>query len=407
MKTNGDEKETHLAETTATYALGVFCQLVNPYISGVDHHKKGFMKDFFDAVLEDDGLRNPLPQHHRNRKPGKTTITTGVWSGINDTDLTRFYNGRKKIPAWKAAEFYQRLDISKVERLCCDISIDALADFQKELIKANIRVTDISELPSATGKWLLSILQANAGGRDILIDGISFQPKFDIFENLPLASGRINNGKLHLGRSSVPWKAYPIPPDKPDDHLEKTYLTQMQAAYADHLHKPINCSDDLPQTCRPEYAKQREYFYDAEGMRRNLRDVQHTTQETATRLTLCIPLLSRPSTIDEITAIDLIATYMKTFGFGQRNLHGDGPHALAEYDARRKRIQAGLAQLVIVGAATVDSTCLLYRATPECFQYSEALHGDYAASYRQAVQLLIKNDYETIMNRITKENNQL
>lgn len=45
MKTNGDEKETHLAETTATYALGVFCQLVNPYISGVDHHKKGFMKD--------------------------------------------------------------------------------------------------------------------------------------------------------------------------------------------------------------------------------------------------------------------------------------------------------------------------------------------------------------------------
>lgn len=80
MKTNGDEKETHLAETTATYALGVFCQLVNPYISGVDHHKKGFMKDFFDAVLEDDGLRNPLPQHHRNRKPGKTTITTGVWS---------------------------------------------------------------------------------------------------------------------------------------------------------------------------------------------------------------------------------------------------------------------------------------------------------------------------------------
>lgn len=204
MKTNGDEKETHLAETTATYALGVFCQLVNPYISGVDHHKKGFMKDFFDAVLEDDGLRNPLPQHHRNRKPGKTTITTGVWSGINDTDLTRFYNGRKKIPAWKAAEFYQRLDISKVERLCCDISIDALADFQKELIKANIRVTDISELPSATGKWLLSILQANAGGRDILIDGISFQPKFDIFENLPLASGRINNGKFTLGALRSP-----------------------------------------------------------------------------------------------------------------------------------------------------------------------------------------------------------
>lgn len=58
----------------------------------------------------------------------------------------------------------------------------------------------------------------------------------------------------------------------------------------------------------------------------------NTTQETATRLTLCLPLLSRPSTIDEIAAIDLTATYMKAFGFGQHNLHGDGPHALAEYD---------------------------------------------------------------------------
>ena len=38
MKTNGDEKETHLAETAVTYALGVFCQLVNPYVSGADHH---------------------------------------------------------------------------------------------------------------------------------------------------------------------------------------------------------------------------------------------------------------------------------------------------------------------------------------------------------------------------------
>ncbi|WP_368040468.1 ABC-three component system middle component 2 [Bifidobacterium longum] len=118
----------------------------------------------------------------------------------------------------------------------------------------------------------------------------------------------------------------------------------------------------------------------------------NTTQETATRLTLCLPLLSRPSTIDEIAAIDLTATYMKAFGFGQHNLHGDGPHALAEYDARRKRVQAGLAQLVIIGAATVDSTCLFYRATPECLQYSEALHGDYATSYRRAVQLLIKNE---------------
>lgn len=51
MKTNGDEKETHLAETTATYALGVFCQLVNPYISGVDHHKKGIYEGFLRCCV--------------------------------------------------------------------------------------------------------------------------------------------------------------------------------------------------------------------------------------------------------------------------------------------------------------------------------------------------------------------
>ena len=33
------------------------------------------------------------------------------------------------------AKSQKQQDISKVERLCCDISIDALADFQKELIK--------------------------------------------------------------------------------------------------------------------------------------------------------------------------------------------------------------------------------------------------------------------------------
>ena len=67
----------------------------------------------------------------------------------------------------------------------------------------------------------------------------------------------------------------------------------------------------------------------------------NTTQETATRLTLCLPLLSRPSTIDEIAAIDLTATYMKAFGFGQHNLHGDGPHALAEYDAVANECKQG------------------------------------------------------------------
>lgn len=39
-----------------TYALGVFCTFVRPYVSGksrgISTQKKGFMKDFFDVILE-------------------------------------------------------------------------------------------------------------------------------------------------------------------------------------------------------------------------------------------------------------------------------------------------------------------------------------------------------------------
>ena len=86
MKTNGDEKETHLAETAVTYALGVFCQLVNPYISGVDHHKKGFMKDFFDAVLEGDILSDPPSGIIEPANLGKPRLPLG--SGLESTKLT-------------------------------------------------------------------------------------------------------------------------------------------------------------------------------------------------------------------------------------------------------------------------------------------------------------------------------
>ena len=99
MKTNEDEKESIFAETTATYALGVFCQLVNPYISGVDHHKKGFMKDFFDAVLEDDGLRNPLPQH---REELYNSRYSPIWIRLRpDLRLGWLYDHRLKMLSTK------------------------------------------------------------------------------------------------------------------------------------------------------------------------------------------------------------------------------------------------------------------------------------------------------------------
>lgn len=36
------------------YVLGAFCRTIRPFMSGVARTKKGFMKDFFDAVMDAD-----------------------------------------------------------------------------------------------------------------------------------------------------------------------------------------------------------------------------------------------------------------------------------------------------------------------------------------------------------------
>lgn len=55
--------------------------------------------------------------------------------------------------------------------------------------------------------------------------------------------------------------------------LKKTYLTQIQTTYTDHLHKPINYSNDLPQTYHPKYTKQHKYFYNTKKIHKNLQNI--------------------------------------------------------------------------------------------------------------------------------------
>lgn len=63
MKTNGDEKETRLAETTATYALGVFCQLVRK-IEAKHAEPTGWIH-----------LSDPLHGLRRRRRPAEHGLT--------------------------------------------------------------------------------------------------------------------------------------------------------------------------------------------------------------------------------------------------------------------------------------------------------------------------------------------
>lgn len=255
------------------YALGVFCQLVRPYMTQYSHTMSGFMKDYFDAILDTEQLdKNPAPNENL-ANPGRTSITAGPWRGINSTDLRRIYWGQRKLPDWKAARFYQHLDQSRIEELCSDIGIDALARFQENLANYGIIVKTVNEIPAAVYQWLAAILEANARNQDLLADNLVTPVHVTLFSGIPLAEGKISGGKLHLGQSNVPWPDAPAVPAAPDPTLEAGYTSQILAAFSDHLKEAITDPTALCQKFQEEFARHRHYFYGAEGVRRNLRDV--------------------------------------------------------------------------------------------------------------------------------------
>lgn len=108
MKTN-----LTLAQPGNVYALGDFCAIVHLYVIGVSHSKIGFMKDFFDQVLVPDHSFEEMAKRRPRlgNKIGKHMMQAGPWTGINETDLVKFFNGSRKLPSWKAKDFYRCLDI--------------------------------------------------------------------------------------------------------------------------------------------------------------------------------------------------------------------------------------------------------------------------------------------------------
>lgn len=125
-----------------------------------------------------------------------------------------------------------------------------------------------------------------------------------------------------------------------------------------------------------------------------------TPAETATHLAMCLPHLPCPATLDEITSIDLAATYMKPFGFGSQSLHGDTPYAAVEYDARRRRVHEGLARLVRTGLAETPDNGITFSPTTACQEYSDALQGDYVQTYMKSVARLIELGVNAVVDRV-------
>lgn len=127
----------------------------------------------------------------------------------------------------------------------------------------------------------------------------------------------------------------------------------------------------------------------------------NTPEETAIRLTLCISKLQSPAGIEEITAFDLVATYMKSFRFGTTNLHGNTPFAQAEYEARRARVRQGVNRLVVQGLATTHDGGITFTATSECEAYARRLEGEYVRTYQEAIDSLLTADRGILIDRAT------
>lgn len=116
----------------------------------------------------------------------------------------------------------------------------------------------------------------------------------------------------------------------------------------------------------------------------------NSSSETSARLLMALPMIGRPASLDEITAIDLVATYMQFFGYGGRNLHGDNEFALAEYEARRARVEVGLKRLVRSGYVLSDKQATSFAAAEPATDHQALLDGDFADEYRTAVKTLVE-----------------
>lgn len=231
------------------------------------------MKDFFDEIVDTEQLEGDRSENEHVAAPGEGSVQAGVWKGVHETDLNRIYNGQRKIVDWKARNIRKHVDTSKLQEKLDKISIDALDSFQSALRSCNIVVQSAQEIPETLAQWLMAILDANAQGKDLLADQLTVAPQLSVHGSLPLPEGYIAGGKLHLGRSTLPWKPDFVVPAQADMEIEGKYIQQFCLAVSQHSGEEIDSYANLPPKFNAEFTEQRGHFWKAQGVGRNLRDL--------------------------------------------------------------------------------------------------------------------------------------
>lgn len=130
--------------------------------------------------------------------------------------------------------------------------------------------------------------------------------------------------------------------------------------------------------------------------------VFNTPQETAARLAIALAEIHEAVDLDVLATTDLIATYLKFFNLGERNLHGDSPYVIQEYDARRARVREGINLLVRTGKAQTNSGGTLFLINQSGTEYAHALQSTYASEYREAINVLREHDLSSYQHQIAQ-----
>lgn len=129
--------------------------------------------------------------------------------------------------------------------------------------------------------------------------------------------------------------------------------------------------------------------------------------ETATRLRLALPLIDSPISLDELAAVDLAATYLKSFGLGEFNLHGDSPFVFPEFEARRERVRSGVKLLVREGVLKANESGFHMKPSNRTAEPMKEDRNQFSVEYRKAFEIALQHGPQNLLTMIFENGEEL
>lgn len=254
--------------------LSEFIQLLYPYL-GDGEAPSEYIKKLFDNLMEEsngkqdaDGSYNPLYD-------------------LTPDFLNRIYNATEKLAKKRATKILGRLDASKFADYINDtLSLDALAAIKNQLEKQQLQLT-INEISEKCIEILIGILNDLASGtKSKNTHNTPTSEGRTMLSQVPLPSVSVKDGKIYIGE-----QVFELPPKlvPPTDvaQTELPYVTELLASFAE-AENIANISKETLSQLSPKYQRnfieQRENYYNAESIRRSVREVFSDGEDDFIRL---------------------------------------------------------------------------------------------------------------------------